>query len=103
SQRPLVSVAGAVLMGSLPLVLVYRMKRMRALQFAEQLPDALDLIRAALQAGHGFATALGVVANEFPNPIAEEFHEVAEETRLGLSLREALYNLNDRVADPDLP
>jgi len=96
-----------VMLGALaaatPLLVVYRMKRTRALQFAEQLPDALDLIRAALQAGHGFATALGVVANEFPNPIAEEFREVAEETRLGLPLREALYNLHDRIDDPDLP
>jgi len=99
----LLGLALSVVAGAVPLIIVYRMKETRALQFAEQLPDALDLIRAALQAGHGFATALGVVANEFPNPIAEEFHEVAEETRLGLSLREALYNLNDRVADPDLP
>ncbi len=93
----------SMLAGAAPLMIVYRMKRIRALQFAEQLPDALDLIRAALQAGHGFATALGVVASEFPNPIAEEFREVAEETRLGLPLREALYNLNDRIDDGDLP
>ncbi|TMA76190.1 MAG: hypothetical protein E6J72_16960 [Deltaproteobacteria bacterium] len=93
----------AMLAGAAPLIVVYRMKQTRALQFAEQLPDALDLIRAALQAGHGFATALGVVANEFPNPIAEEFREVAEETRLGLPLRDALYNLNDRIDDGDLP
>jgi len=91
------------LAASVPVVIVYRMKHTRALQFAEQLPDALDLIRAALQAGHGFATALMVVANEFPNPIAEELREVAEETRLGLPLRDALYNLNDRIDDPDLP
>ncbi len=93
----------AMLAGAAPLIVVYRMKQTRALRFAEQLPDALDLIRAALQAGHGFATALGVVASEFPNPIAEEFREVAEETRLGLPLREALYNLNDRIDDGDLP
>jgi tight adherence protein B len=89
--------------GSLPLFMVRRRRRIRAQQFAEQLPDALDLIRAALQAGHGFATALMVVASEFPDPIAEEFREVGEETRLGLSLREALNNLNQRIDDPDLP
>jgi len=82
---------------------VFRRKRIRAVAFAEQLPDALDLIRAAIQAGHGFTTALMVVANEFPDPIASEFREVSEETRLGLSLREALRNLNDRIDDPDLP
>jgi len=91
------------LAGSIPLLIIHRMKHNRAHQFAEQLPDALDLIRAALQAGHGFAAALTVVASEFPDPIAQEFLEVAEETRLGLPMREALYNLNERIDDPDLP
>ncbi len=95
-------VVGAVA-GSVPILMVFRRKRIRAIAFAEQLPDALDLIRAAIQAGHGFAAALMVVANEFPDPIAAEFREVSEETRLGLSLREALKNLNDRIDDPDLP
>jgi tight adherence protein B len=93
----------AVLLGSIPISMVFRRRRIRAVAFAEQLPDALDLIRAAIQAGHGFTTALMVVANEFPDPIAAEFREVSEETRLGLSLREALRNLNDRIDDPDLP
>jgi tight adherence protein B len=95
-------VVGAA-MASLPIVLLHRMKRTRALKFAEQLPDALDLIRAALQAGHGFGTALTVVANEFPDPLAQEFHDVAEEMRLGLPLRDALNGLKDRIDDPDLP
>ncbi len=95
-------VLGALL-GMIPITYVYRRKRRRAAAFAEQLPDALDLIRAAIQAGHGFATALMVVAAEFPDPIASEFREVSEETRLGLSLREALTNLHERIDDPDLP
>lgn len=99
----LIALAVGALTGAIPLWLVQRRKRIRTIRFAEQLPDALDLIRAALQAGHSFSTALMVVANEFPDPLAEEFREVAEETRLGLSLREALTNLNERIDDPDLP
>jgi tight adherence protein B len=101
--NPLVALGVGAVVGMIPILMVRRRRRIRALRFAEQLPDALDLIRAALQAGHGFATALMVVADEFPNPIAEEFREVGEETRLGLSLREALNNLNERIDDPDLP
>ena len=70
--------------------------------FAEQLPDALDLVRAALQAGHGLMAALSVVADEFPDPVAQEFRDVVEEVRLGLPLRDALYNLAERVGDPDV-
>jgi tight adherence protein B len=99
----LISMMLGCLIVAIPLMMVYRRKRLRAVAFAEQLPDALDLIRAAIQAGHGFATALMVVASEFPDPIASEFREVSEETRLGLSLREALNNLHERIDDPDLP
>jgi tight adherence protein B len=46
--------------------------------------------------------ALSVVADEFPDPIAQEFREVTEEVRLGLPLREALDNLSKRVDAPDI-
>ena len=46
--------------------------------------------------------ALSVVADEFPDPIAQEFREVTEEVRLGLPMREALDNLSKRVAAPDI-
>ncbi len=60
-------------------------------------------MRAALQAGHSFVAALSVVADEFPDPIAEEFRTVGEEIRLGLPLREALYQLRERVDDTNVP
>jgi len=95
-----VAAAGA---GGLPLLVVQRLRRQRTRLFAEQLPDALDLVRAALQAGHGLLSAMGVVAAEFPDPIAQEFRDVTEEVRLGLPLRDALANLAHRVDSDDLP
>jgi tight adherence protein B len=92
-----------IVAGSIPLFVISRMRARRLALFSEQLPDALDLIRAALQAGHGFVSALQVVAQEFPDPISWEFSEVAEEIRLGLPMRDALYHLMDRVDDPNLP
>ena len=91
-----------VIAGASPLMVVRRMQRKRNHLFSEQMPDALDLIRAALQAGHSLSSALYVVAEEFPDPIAQEFREVAEEMRLGLPMRDALYNLTERVEDPNL-
>src|SRR5262245_2410798 len=85
---------------TLPVLAVRRMARKRTAAFAEPLPDALDLVRAALQAGHGLMAALGVVAEEFPDPIAQEFHDVVEEVRLGRPLREALDNLAEHVDNP---
>ena len=94
-------VAGAL--GLLPLAVVASLRRQRTTRFAEQLPDALDLIRAALQAGHGLQSAFGVVADTFADPVAQEFRYVVEELRLGLPMREALYNLATRVGDPNVP
>ncbi len=101
--RMMFAVLGGVIAGLIPLMIVMRMRRKRMSLFAEQLPDALDLIRAALQAGHGFLSALQVVAEEFPDPIAAELTEVAEEIRLGLTVREALQHLIERMEDPNLP
>src|SRR5438552_9839396 len=93
----------AVVAAVLPIVIVRRMRTKRMLLFAEQLPNALDLLRAALQAGHGLLTAIQVVADEFPDPIAQELREVGDEVRLGLPFRDAMYHLTDRIDDPNLP
>jgi len=87
----------------LPVIIISRMRRKRIALFAEQLPDALDLVRAALQAGHSLITALKIVAEEFPDPIAAEFDTVAEEIKLGLPIRDAFLGLQDRVDDPNIP
>jgi len=100
--NPALGILGGVVGAAVPLLVVRRMARRRSALFAEQLPDALDLARAALQAGHGLMAALSVVADEFPDPIAQEFREVTEEVRLGLPLRDALENLSKRVSAPDI-
>jgi tight adherence protein B len=94
----LASLVGA----AMPLLVVRRMARRRQNLFADQLPDALDLVRAALQAGHGLLAAMAVVADEFPDPVAQEFRDVSEEVRLGRPLREALDNLAERTGNPDV-
>jgi len=100
--KPSLGVAAGAVGGLVPLVVIRRMARRRQHLFADQLPDALDLVRAALQAGHGLMAAMSVVAEEFPDPIAEEFRDLSEEVRLGRPLREGLDNLAERVANPDV-
>jgi tight adherence protein B len=98
-----VAVVVAVVAGAIPLVVVHRIRHRRTLRFQEQLPNGLDLVRSALQAGHGFLSALSVVAETFPDPISQELRWVGEEVRLGLPLRDALYHLVERMPDPNLP
>jgi tight adherence protein B len=100
---PRIGLLLALVGGFIPIVVVRRMRAKRMMMFAEQLPNALDLLRAALQAGHGLLTAIQVVADEFPDPIASELREVSDEVRLGLPFRDALYHLAERIDDPNLP
>ena len=39
-------------------------------EFAEQLPENLDVLASALRAGHSLASAMSVVADEAPEPSA---------------------------------
>jgi len=98
-----ICIVAALLVAMLPVLVVSRMRTQRMRLFGEQLPDALDLVRSALQAGHGLIASLQVVGDTFPDPVATEFRYIVDEVRLGLPFRDALYNLVSRVGDPNLP
>jgi tight adherence protein B len=101
--RWIVAFGLAAFLGFLPILVVARIRRKRLQLFQEQLPDALDLIRSALQAGHGLITAMQVASETLPDPVAMELRYVVDEVRLGLTLRDALYHLSARVGDPNVP
>ena len=85
----------------LPLVMWHK-KNVRMNAFAEEFPDALDLLVSALRAGISFSAALQIVAEESPEPIRSEFAIVVEEQSLGVEMREALGNLASRVDSVDI-
>jgi tight adherence protein B len=87
---------------AIPFVHVFWKRSQRLRSFLSLLPDALDLMSRALQAGHAFPEALHMVSTEMPEPIATEFRKAYEEQNLGLSLKLALENLAERVPLLDL-
>ena len=79
-----------------------RWKRSQRLQrFEELFPEALSLMCRAMRAGHTFITALGMVADEMPQPIAGEFKLLHDRQNFGLPIDEALRDFGHRV--PVLP
>ena len=80
--------------------LAFRKSR-RLKQFAEQLPDALDMMVRSLRAGHPVNIAMGMVAKQMPDPMGTEIGIAVDEMTYGLELREALANVSDRVDLPD--
>jgi tight adherence protein B len=87
---------------SVPFLHVWWTRRKRLNKFLEHLPDALELMSRALQAGHAFAESLHMISEEMPEPIATEFRKTYEEQNLGLSLKLALENLTQRIPLLDL-
>ena len=77
-----------------------RSKRLR--RFEEQFPEALDLLSRAIRAGHAFQTALGMVADELPEPVGPEFKKTFDQQNFGLPLREALDEMSARIGSLDV-
>jgi tight adherence protein B len=91
-----------VLLGGIPFFYVLSKRKQRFARFEQGLPEAIDLIVSALRAGHSLVSALGLVANESPDPIGPEFKICFDEQNYGLDLRTALDNLVARVPLQDL-
>ncbi len=89
-------------LGAVPYLYVLYRKSQRMAAFAQEFPDALDLLVSALRAGLSFAAAMQIVAEESPEPIRSEFAVTVEEQALGLDFRESLVNLTKRVDCLDL-
>lgn len=96
------ALAGAVTGLGLPALYVWNARRSRFALFAQQLPDALQMMKNSLQAGHTLDRAMLVVAEEMPDPIALEFRETIEELHLGVPIKRAIQGLTTRVIDDNL-
>jgi tight adherence protein B len=71
--------------------------------FAEQLPDNLEVLAAALRAGHSLVGALSSVIEASSEPSNSEFRRVIAEEQLGVPIEEALgavvVRMNNRELD----
>ena len=83
--------------GALPLMKLYRDRGKRIQQFEEQLPDAIDMIKRALRAGHPFNGAIKLVADEMDDPVAGEFGTTFADINYGNNVRRAMLGLLHRV------
>ncbi len=88
--------------GLLPVVIAMHLKHRRRALLDQQLPDFLDAVARAMQAGNAFSGALSVVSKEAPEPIGAEFRRVFEEINFGRSVKEGLESLALRVESDDV-
>jgi tight adherence protein B len=92
---------GAVLMaisvGLLPYLHILKRRAKRFRRFEENFPEALDSLARSLRAGHPFAAAMEIVAEESEAPVSSEMQQTAADGNLGTSWTEALNNLIARM------
>ncbi|MBR9867019.1 MAG: type II secretion system F family protein [Oceanospirillales bacterium] len=85
----------------LPFFKIMQAKHKRIAIFEEQLPDAIDIMKRALRAGHPFSESLHLVADEMEGPVGQEFRITFADLNYGNDLRRAMLGMLHRV--PSIP
>ena len=86
-----------VISGALPLKKIFGDRTKRIEKFEEQLPDAIDMVKRALRAGHPFVGAIKLVSEEMDEPVAGEFGTTFSDINYGNDARRAMIGLLQRV------
>jgi tight adherence protein B len=79
----------------------FKLRRVRT-EFAEQLPDNLDVVSSALRAGHSLVGALKVTVDASSEPSKSELGRALADEQLGVPLDEALRVVAKRMDNRDL-
>jgi tight adherence protein B len=74
----------------------------RRTQFADQLPDNIEMLASALRAGQSLASALAVVVDNAAEPSRSELSRVVAEEQLGVQLEDALAVVVERMDNREL-
>lgn len=104
--RFLPMVSAAILLGVVcvifPFLLLKIVEQKYYEKFNLQLPEAMDLLSRAMRSGHALTSGLEMIGAEMDAPLSEEFAAAVDEIKLGLTVKEAMDNLCERVPLPDL-
>jgi len=102
-------ILGSALFGILGLVVPFVVRTYlkgklahRRKQFADQLPDCLQIIASALRGGHSLVSSLSVVVESASEPMKSEMARVVQEESLGTPLEDAFALVALRMNNSDL-
>lgn len=99
AAAPFVGIAAGALV---PHKYVNRLIGKRQEAFVNGLSEALDLIVRGVKSGLPVGETVSVVSEEMEGPVAEEFARVTEDTRVGMTLEQALWQSALRVGAPEM-
>lgn len=91
----------SILLALLPRFLYQILHKRRRRKFVQQLPDALNMISASMQAGANTSSAIEFMAEEVSAPAKQEFGLFLREQRLGVEFNVALNNMYKRIPEDE--
>ncbi len=78
------------------------MTKRRLKQFTEEFANAVDVIVRGLKAGLPLHDCIMIIASEAQGPVREEFRELVEGQRVGITLEQGLEKMTHRVPTAEL-
>ncbi|MEO0397967.1 MAG: type II secretion system F family protein [Pseudomonadota bacterium] len=99
SGQKLIVTAGLVFIGGLgmPRWFVSISKKRRQKKFIAEFSNAIDVIVRGVKSGLPVNECLKIISTEAPAPVCEEFHQLTEGIRIGMSLEQALDRMQERM------
>lgn len=100
----------AIMIGSVLMLVGWKIPRpiidmlylRRVKKFTLQMVDGLSLMSNGMKSGLSVVQSMGLVVQELPDPIRQEFNLVLSENKLGVSIEEAFNNLAKRIQSDDV-
>ncbi|MEQ1930397.1 MAG: type II secretion system F family protein [Parvularculaceae bacterium] len=69
----------------------------RQKKFVDEFSNAIDVIVRGVKSGLPVNECLKIIAKEMPKPVCEEFHQLTEGIKIGLSLEQVLVRMFERM------
>lgn len=85
----------------IPKPLIKYLIEKRIKNYQGQMVDALNLLSNGLRAGLSVPQAIGMVVDELPAPVSEEFNLILQQNRIGVPLEECFESLAKRIPTED--
>ncbi|MGA1497712.1 MAG: type II secretion system F family protein [Steroidobacteraceae bacterium] len=93
---------GAVAAFMIPFLKIWQDRAARIAKFEEQMPEAIDVMKRSLKAGHPFVQSLKFVADDMDAPISDEFEKTFSDINYGSEVKTALLALMERMPSVSL-
>lgn len=100
-NAPLAVAASLLTLGLLMVILLVVAQR-NVRQFRQQLPLAMDIMAGAIQSGDNIRQTIGLLSNTMQEPARTEFIRCRNQLEMGLSLRDTMQSLSDRICTIDV-